>query len=68
MDQPGEQTAGNVLARQINAFETVATMLRAAIDDITGSTCPETATWPDVAKHAHLFDAIQRSGLLEHGK
>lgn len=25
MNQPGEQTAGNVLARQIKAFETVAT-------------------------------------------
>lgn len=62
------QQPKDVLARQIAAFTTVATMLNAAIDDITGATDPDTATWPDVTKYAHLFDAIQRSGLVENVK
>ena len=59
-----KRTAGDALFDQINAFETAIAKLRAAIDDITGSTDPETAGWADVARYAHLSDALKRAKLV----
>ena len=58
-------TAGDALLKQIATFQAAIDELGAAIDDITGSTDdPETATWADVARYAHLVDALARADIV----
>jgi hypothetical protein len=59
-----ENAAGLELMKQIAAFQRVIDKLQAAVDDITGTTDPETATWCDVSRYAHLVDALRRAELI----
>lgn len=57
-------TPTDKLLDQIVTMQAAITVLQDAIDDITGSTNPETVSWADVSRYAHLIDGIRRGALL----
>jgi hypothetical protein len=56
-------TATETLMNQISTLHTAIAKLQAAIDDVTGSIDLDVATWGDVARLAHLVDAVKRAEL-----
>jgi hypothetical protein len=51
--------ATDALMRQIGLLQDMAGVVKAAIEDITGTIDPDVATWGDVARHALLVDQVR---------
>lgn len=52
--------ATDALVRQMAVMQEAADTLRSAINNLTGSTDPENATWIDVSRFAQMADAAKR--------
>lgn len=58
------QTATEVMMSQIATLTAARDAIQKAIDEVTGSVNPCSATWGDVSKLAYLVDCVKRSELV----